>query len=186
MLHIPWLASDVTSKVGTKAAALKAQPEKFLKNFGRQVPPSTDSLDLAEQFLVRVLKSGTKCKTFDQIRVEMMTQGKKSNLLNIPCTSASLRGHLNRSFYMVYTCASVLNTGPSLNSIEYGWVISDEDSSPMPDPCLKELPYEVMITCGCKNCNTRRCQCRKHSLACASFCKCHSICENTKETDEDM
>jgi len=28
--------SDVTSKVGTKAAALKAQPERYLQDFGQK------------------------------------------------------------------------------------------------------------------------------------------------------
>lgn len=74
--------SDVTSKTGTKASALKAQPEKYLQNFGRLLPPSAQSFELAEEYLVKSLKPNTSCKTFDKLQGEIFTQASTPNLLN--------------------------------------------------------------------------------------------------------
>ena len=48
---------DVTSKVGTKKAALEAQPEKLLKDFGKSPTISLPVVTNAECYLVKVLKS---------------------------------------------------------------------------------------------------------------------------------
>ncbi len=99
----------VTSKIGTKASALKAKSEKYLQKFGRLLPLSVHSFELAEEYLVKVLKPNTSCKTFNKLRGEILTQVSTRNLFNLSCTSSSLQGHLNRSFYMVYMSDSALN-----------------------------------------------------------------------------
>lgn len=78
--------SDVTSKIDTKASGLKAQPEKYLQNFGRLLPPSAQSFELAAEYLAKVLKPNTSCKTFDKLRGEIFTQANTPNLLNLPST----------------------------------------------------------------------------------------------------
>ena len=53
---------DITSKVRTKKAALKAEPEKFLKflkSFGRSSTLCQPTLHKAEHFLVKVVKRGS-------------------------------------------------------------------------------------------------------------------------------
>ena len=50
------IGCDITSKVGTKKAALKADPQKFLKNFGESPTISVRSIQNAEKFLIKVLK----------------------------------------------------------------------------------------------------------------------------------
>jgi len=63
--------SDVTSKVGTKAAALKAQPERYLQDFGE----NTFATDLvqAEKYLVNVVHAKSTCATFDKLRYNIYT-----------------------------------------------------------------------------------------------------------------
>ena len=48
--------SDVTSKIGTKAAALKCTPENYLITFG----------EIDEQYLVKAMHTNTTCITFDE------------------------------------------------------------------------------------------------------------------------
>ena len=61
---------DVTSKVGTQNAALKAQPAEYLADFG-QIPNDQDTepiYEKAEMYVVQVLKRGSNCKTTDELR----------------------------------------------------------------------------------------------------------------------
>ena len=62
--------SDVTSRIGTKLSALKAQPEKRLSKFGQHLPPTTQSFKLAGEYLVKVLEPKSKCKTLDDLQCE--------------------------------------------------------------------------------------------------------------------
>ena len=62
--------SDVTSKVGTKAAALNSEPEKYLESFGEMNKPSMESLEKAEKYLVQVLQKNSKCTNFNELRYD--------------------------------------------------------------------------------------------------------------------
>ena len=55
---------DVTSRVGTKKAALKAEPEKFLKYFGSSPALTASAIQKAEHYLVKVLKRGSDATNF--------------------------------------------------------------------------------------------------------------------------
>ena len=59
---------DVTSKIGTKIAALNSEPEKYLKEFGEREEPSYDSFEDAERYLVEVLKKKSMCTNFNTLR----------------------------------------------------------------------------------------------------------------------
>ena len=73
---------DTTSKFGTKAAALTADPVSFLQGFG--VNPNDPCIDetmaKAEAYLVQVLKPGSLCKTTDDLRyhTESVRQSSKA------------------------------------------------------------------------------------------------------------
>ena len=47
---------DITSKIGTKKAALVADPIKYLASFGKIATLSERDIQLAEEYLVKVLK----------------------------------------------------------------------------------------------------------------------------------
>ena len=90
---------DVTSKIGTKPAASKNRPEKYLKRFGED-ETSHSSFQDAENYLVNVLYPTTKCTTFDQLRHELYML-KSRPLSELPPTSHSVRGHLDHCYYII-------------------------------------------------------------------------------------
>ena len=58
---------DVTSKVGTKFAALNSEPGKYLMSFSEMDEPSNESLQAAEKYLVEVVKKNSKCDNFNDL-----------------------------------------------------------------------------------------------------------------------
>ena len=55
---------DTTSRVGTKKAALKANPENFLGQFGMLPTLPQTIIKKAEEYLVKVLRPGSEAKNF--------------------------------------------------------------------------------------------------------------------------
>ena len=59
----------MTSKFGTKAAGIKAEPVLYLKDFGRAHTDVQDCVQNAEKFLVQVLNRGKHgIETMDRLR----------------------------------------------------------------------------------------------------------------------
>ena len=82
---------DVTSKIGTRLAALKQKPSAYLQKFACQNDLTEEEIEKAEEYLVNVWhsKSKTECKTFNQLRSTMYIS-KRSPLLGLPPTSHSI------------------------------------------------------------------------------------------------
>ena len=66
--HI-WFGCDVTSKVGTRAAALKNLPENYLQEVG-EFNDTQDSYQDAVQYLVKVWCNSPHSSAFDELRQE--------------------------------------------------------------------------------------------------------------------
>ena len=66
---------DVTSKIGTKSAALKSEPHVYLKNFGEN--ELLESFTDAELYHIKVLQSNSTSATFDELRYELYSKKKK-------------------------------------------------------------------------------------------------------------
>ena len=66
---------DVTSKIGTKSAALKSEPHVYLKNFGEN--ELLESFTDAELYHIKVLHSNSTSATFDELRYELYRKKKK-------------------------------------------------------------------------------------------------------------
>lgn len=79
--------SDTTSKVGSKAAALKVNPVGYLENFGKELNDTGDSLVEAEKYLVQVFKSGAPYATMDELRYYIYHHGKNISFAELPPTS---------------------------------------------------------------------------------------------------
>ena len=62
---------DVTSKFGTKAAALKSKPEYYLLNFGES--DEMTGFQEAEKYLVQLLQKNSKCNSFGELRYEHLS-----------------------------------------------------------------------------------------------------------------
>ena len=59
---------DVTSKVGTKAAALENTHENYLRNFGETTEVTRESFALSESCLAQILQKNSTCVTFNELR----------------------------------------------------------------------------------------------------------------------
>ena len=88
----------ITSKIGTKVAALKCKPEKYLMTFG----DIDDNLSCrnAEQYLVKVMYSSSNCTTFDELHYEIYTS-KKRSINELPPTLESIQSHLDRCYFLI-------------------------------------------------------------------------------------
>ena len=75
---------DITSKVGTKKAALKAEPEKFLRHFGKSPTTVPSVLNDAEQYLVKVINKKSQATTFTELCKEIYHFSKSSSHQNLP------------------------------------------------------------------------------------------------------
>ena len=90
---------DSTSKFGTKAAGLKANPHLYIQNFAKH--QSDIDFALTEEFLVNVFKSGTSCKTMDELNYPLFHHSKKrkkKTLFDLPPTSRATKGYILRRF----------------------------------------------------------------------------------------
>ena len=170
---------DITSKIGAKKAALKAQPEKFLKNFGRTVTLSESVLQDAEHFLVRVVKSRSNCKNFSELRSEIFHSAKASSHQNLPPTSQGLQPHIQRAFFNAYTIMHVeelQNYDVNLRPVDFGFKVENECL--LPETSWKTLELHWTTVCTCLTCARASCLCRIVGMMCTRFCKCKEDCKN--------
>ena len=110
--------TDSTSKVGTKSATLKSDPNKYLQNFG-----SDDCLETqfqnSEKYLIKVLQKNPASSNFGDLQYEQYM--KKISLVELPPTSRTTNEHLERSYYVVKTCVNLVNGKKLLNPLSYSW-----------------------------------------------------------------
>ena len=109
---------DITSTVGTKVAALKCKPEKYLITFG----DTDDNLSYrnAEQYLVKVMYSSSNCTTFDELRCKTYTMKTKS-INEVPPTSESIQRHLDRCYFFINQYINLISDAKvDLSSYLYG------------------------------------------------------------------
>ena len=164
----------LTSKVGTKPAALKADPVQYLKDFGRD--PHSDNIEdtflKAEEYLVQVLKRGTSIKVMDDLRHWMYHHSKSMTVDNLPPTSHLLRGHILRAFYATHIQIHCLDS-QSIDPVLYGF--EESDGLLLPSKNSRVCPDDLIDSCRCLKCATVHCTCRKSLMPCCLFCKCHSV-----------
>ena len=79
---------DITSKVGTKAAALKITPENYLQDFGEPDEVKTEDINPAEKYFVQLIQKYSKCCNIKELRLNLYKQKGKS-LFDLPPTSSS-------------------------------------------------------------------------------------------------
>ena len=164
---------DVTSKIGTKAAALQCETEKFITRFGDEQSPIIQFLK-AEEYLVKVFKRKTKCKTLNELRLEQYTK-KSSNLLQLPPTSLSIQGHLKRCEFVTRQNTSLVSNFDD-DPCQYGW--ANEGGFLLPEKFQNSMPAYFTVRCGCKSKCSGRCKCSKYETICTEFCGCKGQCEN--------
>ena len=92
---------DVTSKVGTKSAALKADPEMYLLQFGEGE---------------KVIQPKSKYSSFDELRCNLYLNKKKS-ISELRPTSRLFESHLDRCYMLIYNNINLLKELPSLKPL---------------------------------------------------------------------
>ena len=92
--------NDALSKIGTKHAAVNAEPEKYLAEFGETDVLSGIDIDNLERYLVRVWSPNTAAPTFDELRITTYRKPGRS-LESLPPTSTSIQGHIRRTFFVI-------------------------------------------------------------------------------------
>jgi hypothetical protein len=113
--------TDITSKFGTKAAGIKADPVLYhLKDFGRAEADVQDCVLNAEKYLVQVLSRGNHgIEMMDSLRYNMYHHRKSMTILDLPPTSYATEGHILRAVYMTYMQINCLRDF-TLNPQKYG------------------------------------------------------------------
>ena len=164
---------DITSKIGTKVAALKCKPEKYLMTFG----DTDDNLSYsnAEQYLLKVMYSSSNCTTFDELCYEIYTSKKKS-INELPPTSDSIQSHLDRCYFLINQYIYLIsNAKVGLSPHLYGWKRGATEILPIKN--MKTLPKSFYVNCGCQKQCSRRCKCFKNDVLCSELSKCKCFSE---------
>ena len=176
--------NDYLSKIGTKHAALSCNPELFLLNLGDAEMLTEKDISLAEHYLVKVwagVRSSTKAKTFDQLRLEHYVNS--SGIDTLPPTSSVIRAHIHRSAYLIKETSSFLDPHyHKADPLENGWI--SQFGKLIPAKNLKPLPDDILKTCSCqKTCEKKICQCKSNGKKCVVYCHgkmTSQLCKNLK------
>ena len=142
--------SDYTSKVGTKHAALIANPCEYLKDFNSNRSFTDDFAASCEAYLVQVLKRNTTCITMDQFRVYIYHHSKGITLNQLPPTSYAIQQHIRRAYYATYQMVTLLHLGSTkiIKPTNFGFKQSNELLLPIKG--IRQIPKEYSIVCNCK------------------------------------
>lgn len=172
---------DYTSKVGTKHAALMANPETHLNDFMVAKESIDNAIVKAEAYLTQVLKKGTQMKTMNQLRNYKYHHAKRSGLDDLPPTSYAIGLHIKRAYFATHQMVSLLSSCEPLDPREFGFEIID--NLLVPSKGSNPIPEDLAIHCLCKKCGTQRCPCRTSKRPCCTFCACQSdleklVCHN--------
>ena len=167
---------DITSKVGTKKSALKANPVTYLTGFGISHCLDDHVAQQAEEYLVHVIYLGCKLSNFDELRVHQFRHLKSSSHQNLPPTTQGLKPHIYRAFYNAYCTMHVLDKQlnletANLDPLEYGFVQDNEYLVPATSWRILETSWSTV--CNCNKCARASCSCRSEMIKCCVFCKCH-------------
>ena len=160
---------DVTSKIGTKKSALKANPQSFLKNFG--TTSSRTDFKSAEEFLVKVLKNTSTSNNFTTFRQDSYYTSKGASHHSLPPTSEGLLPHIERSFYSTYLITHALRTYADILPEESGYKL--EDGQLVPRTSWRVMENRWQVTCRCAKCTRQSCPCRSVGVRCVRFCRCN-------------
>lgn len=167
---------DITSKVGTKKAALNAEPENLLKHFGGLPTLSQPLIKNAESYLAKVLKPKIDAKNFSNLRAEIFHHVKGSSHHNLPPTSQGLLPHIKRSFFNAYNIMHALELHQDSENVialkpeDCGYTHDKEHL--IPETTWKTLESRWTVVCSCTKCARSTCPCRTAIVKCVNFCHC--------------
>ena len=164
---------DTTSRVGTKKATLKAEPEKFLKQFGTSPTLPEPVVQDAENYLVKVLKSRNEANNFAELWAEVFHQAKTSSHQNLLPTCFGILPHIEHALYNTYAVMHALyvylapEDPPPLKPDNWGYI--HDHSLLVPASSWKSLTSHWTVVCSCTKCARSSCQCKPANVKCVNF-----------------
>lgn len=169
---------DAVSKVGTKHAALVCNPMS-LTNFAETNTLTDDDIRVVEKYLVKLwagARTTTTIDTFNRLRYDCYMKGKSLN--ELPPTSSAIRGHIQRSFFVIRNAITLLDEHyGSLDPKDFGW--TSDSGVLVPEKLLHPIPPDILVLCQCSGKCDRRCKCRSNASDCVPFChKGNEVCVN--------
>ena len=99
---------DITSKVGSKKAAMAANPARYLRWFGRHDVLTEYDVSQAVQFLCEVITNGHEFKNFQELRTYLYNFSVDKIHWNIPPTSTTIMPHIQRAFLNTYNLTHLI------------------------------------------------------------------------------
>ena len=99
----------------------------------------------AEEYLIQVLKKKSPCKTFNELRLWSYHHSKCALVEDLPPTSSSIKLHILRSFYIVYTQTNCLDMNVTLlDPTQYGFIVEDDLLMPQQVQIVLPPSYELV------------------------------------------
>ncbi len=97
-----------------------------------------------EEYLVKVLKHNSACKTFDALRA--LQNKENESIFDLSPTSHSIiHGHIQRWYFIVKELSILLKPSyEPLDPCDYQWSLIDEDTLPIKNLLL--LPEDLTVT----------------------------------------
>ena len=143
---------------------------------------SEETISSIEAFVCRLYSPKSNIKSVNELRCYMFQKG-NCDVEKLPPTHDALLHHIHRAHYQckIWRLASqpIQTLQPPT---ENGWKM-DAESNTLKPVLTNMRPIPVNCTeitkCGCTNCSTTRCSCRKKELQCTAACSCTDFqCEN--------
>ena len=100
---------------------------------------------------------------------------------DLPPTSNTIKLHILRTYYVVYSQITCLNpTAYKLQATNFGFVEQDDLLMPTKVDTLLPPFDDFIPNCNCKVCSRTTCICVAAELPCCSFCYCsrNNTCKN--------
>ena len=167
---------DNSSKAGTKADALKANPCCVSEGF-RILDPDVWVQSTAKTCWILLVSSIQKTNSYNwHEQAEIMTRPVPSHQTCHPPLLATLKKcsiNISRSFYISYQMCSILDdVKVNLDPTVFGYIM--EHDLLLPSNKITQLPEDMTAVCNCQqlHCANKWCSCRKPSTSCSKFCKC--------------
>lgn len=112
-----------------------------------------ETIKRAEKWLIRVLRKGSECNTFNDLRNFDYTSGKTVIIADLPPTTNFIKYHILRAYYLTYQKIKIVNTN-NLNKLDshmFGYIADGESEKLIPQKVDIQYPpiYELPPPCKC-------------------------------------
>lgn len=129
--------------------------------------------------LVQVLRKDNPSRNFNELRYWMYHHVKTLAIAQLLPTTASIRFHILRAFFITYGQNRCLKREvTSLNPLLFGYKKQNGYLIPKSVTTIFSSTEELVPNCNCAKCSRQNnCCCRTAGLSCCSFCHCRTTAQ---------